>query len=63
MDDAAVIAKRNKSIAEQIDAIKKDKDLAMCRTVHSSAMYEFERQRSKLRSKRRSDKLHGQDSS
>ena len=62
MDDAAVIAKRNKSIAEQIDAIKNDKDLAMRRTVHSSAMYDLERKSAKLRSKRRSDKLHGQDS-
>ena len=52
MDDAAVIAKRNKSIAEQIDDIKNDKDLAMRRTVHSSAMYELGRKSSKLRPKR-----------
>ena len=42
-DEAVVVARRNKSIAEQIDEIKNSRELGMRRAYHSSVLAELER--------------------
>ena len=42
-DEAAIVARRNKSIAEQVDEIKNNRELGMRRAYHSSVLAELER--------------------